>query len=288
MPALGLAALFVLLLVAVRLPGHGATAAVVALVAAAAGAWFGRGALRDLPWREVVPVAAGLLLLALVPFVVDGRFGPLGQSVNNDLAFHMTWADWLGIGRSFDSSGYPLGPHSVVAALARLPGVDVEQAFAGLLMAVPALTGVCALGFVRDLSLRLRVLTGLLAGLPYLAASYYAQASFKEPQVALFFLAAVAALQEGSRRAGAVALAVLGAGSIACFSAPSLAWVGVAAVAALLVHRGGRIGRRAWLGVGALVVVGVLATVPTGFFDTGPGRYLFDSRRSRAATSAAS
>jgi hypothetical protein len=277
MPALGLAGLFVLLLGAVRLPGQGATAALVALIAAAAGVWLGREALRGVPWLELVVVTAGLLLLAAVPFLVGGRFGPLGQSVNNDLAFHMTWADWLGVGRSFDSSGYPLGPHSLVAALGRLPGVDVEQAFAGLLMAVPALTGVCALDLVRDLPVRLRVLTALLAGAPYLAVSYYAQASFKEPQVALFFLAAVAALRDGGRRVTAVSLGVLGAGSLACFSAAGLGWVAVAAVAALLVRRGGRVGRRAWIAMGVLVLVGVLVTVPTGFFDDGPGRYLFDS-----------
>jgi hypothetical protein len=279
MPALGLAALFAVLLLVVRLPGHGATAAVVACLGAALGGWFGRDALRGFPWREAVPVVIVLLALTAIPFVVDGRFGPLGQSINNDLAFHMAWADWLGIGRSVQASGYPLGPHSVIAALARLPVVGVDEAFAGLLMAVPALTGVCALDFVGDLSRRLRFVVAVMAGVPYLAISYYAQASFKEPQMALFFLAAVSVVQSPHRRTRAVVLAVLGAGSIACFSAPSVAWIVLAALVALVVGRGVRVGRRTALALGALLVLAVLVTVPTGFFDSGPGRYVFRSSK---------
>ena len=49
MPALGLAALFVLTVVAVRLPGHGAAAAAAAVLAAGPGGWFGRRALTGCP-----------------------------------------------------------------------------------------------------------------------------------------------------------------------------------------------------------------------------------------------
>lgn len=275
MPAVGLAALLIVALPVVSVFDSGAATALVCLAAAGAGGWFGRSTLRTFPWREGIPVTLGLLAVTSIPFLVDGRFGPLGQSLNHDLSFHMAWADWLAEGRSFRSSGYPLGPHAVVAALAWLPGVDEDSGFTGLLMAVPALTGVCALGLLGVLSPRLRVVAALVAGLPYLAAAYFVQGSFKEPLMALFFLAAVAVVGEGRRRVAVVALVVLAAGSMACFSAPSLVWIAAAVVAAGLVRSRPRVSRRVvWLAL-ALAALAALATIPTGFFTDGAGRYLF-------------
>ncbi len=275
MPAVGLAALLVVALPVVSLFGSGAAAAVACLVVAGAGGWFGRHALRRFPWREGLPVAVGLLAVTAIPFLVDGRFGPLGQSLNHDLSFHMAWADWLAAGRSFQSAGYPLGPHAVVAALSWLPGVGEDSGFTGLLMAVPALTGVCALGLLGGLPRRLRMVAALMAGLPYLAAAYFVQGSFKEPLVALFFLAAVAVVGEDRRRTAAVGLVVLAAGSIACFSLAGLVWIAAAVVAAALVRRRPRVSSRVvWLVV-ALATLAALATIPTGFFTEGAGRYLF-------------
>ena len=111
-------------------------------------------------------MAAALLLLAAVPFAVFWRFGPLGQSVNNDLAFHMTWADWLGPRPLVRLRRATRWGRTRWWRLWRACHMwSVDQGFAGVLMAVPALTGICALDFVRDLPARLRVLTALLAGL---------------------------------------------------------------------------------------------------------------------------
>ena len=66
----------------------------------------------------------------------------------------------------------------------------------------------------------LRVPAAALAGIPYLAVSYFAEGAFKEPLFALFFLGFVLALRERTRDvAGAD-----GRGGVAVFGVTALAW----------------------------------------------------------------
>jgi hypothetical protein len=190
-PAVGLAAILTVTGLLARAPGHGATVTVgvvVLLVIAALVAWRlpyeARGAL-----RTGLPVALVLALVLAIPFAVSGHWGLLGVGFNNDLGLHLAWAEWLrsGFGPAPDA-GYPLGPHGLAVATAAFPGIGLGQAFIGEILAIGVLTGLTALGALRELAPGRRLLAATLVALPYLAASYFAQAAFKETAEALFVL----------------------------------------------------------------------------------------------------
>jgi Ca2+/Na+ antiporter len=191
-PAVGLAAVLTVTGVLARAPGHGTSATlgvVVLVIVAALVPWWvpyeAPGALR-MGW----PVAIVVLLALSIPFAVSGRWGLLGVGFNNDLGLHLAWAEWLrsGFGPT-PEAGYPLGPHGLAVATAAFPGIGLGQAFIGEILAIGVLTGLTALGALRDLGAGRRALAAALVALTYLAASYFAQAAFKETAEALFVLA---------------------------------------------------------------------------------------------------
>jgi hypothetical protein len=191
-PAVGLAAVLTVTGALARAPGHGTSATLgvlVLLIIAALLVWRlpyeAPGAL-----RAGLPVAIVLFLALAIPFAVSGRWGLLGVGFNNDLGLHLAWAEWLrsGFGPAPDT-GYPLGPHGLAVATAAFPGIGLGQAFVGEIIAIGVLTGLTALGALREMAPGRRVLAAAMVALPYLAASYYAQAAFKETAEALFVLA---------------------------------------------------------------------------------------------------
>ena len=290
-PALGLAAMLVVAGVAIRLPGHAVTAAVAlgVLVLAAAVLLPGR---TERP--RGLPAAAATVLLtglgASLPFLIAGFVGVLGAGlVNDDMASHLIIADYIadpgGPEPSFVRGGYPTGPHAIVAAIAEVSGFGLVDVFAGLTLALPVLTGLTALGLLRDLRPLPRVAAASLVALAYLAAAYLAQGAFKEPMMALLLLGLVVWLAralgeertaEGGPQASvsplflAVPPLVIAAGVVFAYSLPGLLWVAAVGVAALLARivAGPRIqlpegwARRAlpYAG-GALVLAGVLAVL---------------------------
>ena len=72
--------------------------------------------------RRGVPIELAAVALASLPFIVEWRFGILGTGLNPDMSQHLFAVDRLADGGSerLISSGYPLGPHSIVAAIAAL------------------------------------------------------------------------------------------------------------------------------------------------------------------------
>jgi hypothetical protein len=191
-PAVGFGAVLTTTGLLARAPGHGTSATVgvvILIVLAAAIVW-------RLPYRApgallvglAVAVAVGLVLA--IPFAISGRFGLLGVGFNNDLGLHLAWAEWLrsGFGPSPDP-GYPLGPHGLAVATAAVPGISLGQAFIGEIVAIGVMTGLTALAALTDLRPWKRVFCATLVAVPYLAASYFAQAAFKEMAEALFVLA---------------------------------------------------------------------------------------------------
>ena len=202
-PAVGFGAILTVTGVLARAPGHGTTATVglVLLVVAAAVAvvrlpYAAGGAL-----RRGLPVAIVVIAVLSIPFAVSGRWGLLGEGFNNDLGLHLAWAEWLrsGFGPAPDA-GYPLGPHGLAVAAAAVPGIGLAQAFIGEIFAIGVLTALTALGALGDLRTGRRMLAATLVALPYLAASYFAQAAFKEMAEALFVLAVAVALHDLGRR----------------------------------------------------------------------------------------
>jgi len=204
-PAVGFGAVLTATGVVARAPGHGTSstlALALLIVAAAAVLWRGVRPFRGTPqertnasrapraWREGLPVAIVVLVALSIPFAVSGRWGLLGVGFNNDLGLHLAWAEWLrsGFGPVPDA-GYPLGPHGLAVATAVVPGINLGQAFLGEIVAIGVMTGWTALGALRSLSPGRRAIAAAMVALPYLAASYYAQAAFKELAEALLVLA---------------------------------------------------------------------------------------------------
>jgi hypothetical protein len=293
-PPVGLAAVMLLALVAVRLPGHGATAAgAIVLASIASVAVVARRGVDVRPLLEALPVAGVVLALCSLPFIANDRIGELGAYILDDLSVHMAQADALrsvGAAADITPSGYPNGPHALVAALAGGLGVGSSPAFTGLLLATPVLTAMAALGALRGARWYLRLPAAALTGIPYLAVSYFAQGAFKEPLVALFLLGFVLTLHEARGpgrpdRRHAVALVLTTAAAIAVFGIAAVAWpaAALAWLAALELARGWRPNLGRWaskrvLGAaGAVLVAGLAVAAISGareFFDTGPGRYL--------------
>ncbi len=273
-PALGLALLVIAANLAIKLPGRVTTAwiALAVLVAAGAGVLIWRG--REGRLGRFVPPAVLAALLAgfvvSIPFLVNGRVGPLGQGlINDDMASHLLFTDWVAThaGRTPDliSDGYPLGPHALVAAVAKPTGASYVEVFAGLTLALAALaaiTAYAALDVVRPLY---RVPAAVLAALPYLVAAWLAQGAFKEPMLALFVLGTALGLREleedSSPLSVAIPLGLIGAGTLYAYSFPGLVWLlGTGVVWALLAWRE-RLGDALRNGGIAAAVV-VLAAIP--------------------------
>ncbi|MBA3865836.1 MAG: hypothetical protein H0X42_05750 [Solirubrobacterales bacterium] len=191
-PAVGFGAVLTVTGAPARAPGHGTSATlglvilvVAAIVVVTRQRYDVSGAV-----RTGLPVALAVCIVLAIPFAISGRWGLLGVGFNNDLGLHLAWAEWLrsGFGPSPDP-GYPLGPHGLAVATAAVPGIGLGQAFIGEIVAIGVLTGLTALGALGELGSWRRVLAAAMVAVPYLAASYFAQAAFKETAEALFVLA---------------------------------------------------------------------------------------------------
>jgi hypothetical protein len=290
-PAVGYAAILTVSGILSRAPGHGtsATVGVVALVVVAA----------LISWRReyAAPGVLGVslataLAVAIVlsfPFAVTGRWGLLGVGFNNDLGLHLAWAEWLrsGVGPEPDP-GYPLGPHGLAVATAAFPGISLGQAFIGEIFAIGMLTGLTALGALREIAAWRRVVGAALVAVTYLAASYFAQAAFKETAEALFVLAvAIYLLRPDAPPRGlwprvgwALPWVALAGGVVFCYSFAGIAWpFAIVAVWALAqpatwrLLRPARVLRillRPWVLLGILILVGLgVALAITGPFGFG-------------------
>jgi hypothetical protein len=227
----GLAAMLVVGPPALHMPGRMAFAAAVVFVLAAIGATVlvRRPAMRPpVAWfLLVIPTA----VLALVPFAANSRVGLLGVSFNNDMAAHLLLADALRSQAVADVSPllgyYPLGPHALAAFVGVGTGAETDVAFTAFAVALPVLTALAALQFVRDLAWWARPIVVTLTAVPYLVASYYAEGAFKEVVMGTLLVgiaaAAMAAHRARSQRRF-VPLGVLLAGVVSAYSYLGLAW----------------------------------------------------------------
>ena len=192
--------------------------------------------------HPAIALAAGALalLLASIPFIVNGRVGILGVGlVNDDMASHLLIADWLNtrVGETpgLIEGGYPVGPHALAAGLSEGLGTGLIEAFAGITLAIPVLTALVAVEALRDLRPLPRVIAAALVALPYLAAAYLAQGAFKEPMEALFLVAFALLLPGATTVRRALPLAVIAAGAVYAYSFPGLFWLlGAAAIYAAI------------------------------------------------------
>src|SRR3954468_4718386 len=252
-PATGISALLVICGIAIKLPGHAVTAAVVTGVTLI-GCFlvFGRTRIPAGTFRIGAIVAViGAALVVAIPFATSGRVGILGQGlVNDDMASHLLFTEWIsshaGPTPDLIKDGYPLGPHAIVAVTAKVSGASLIEGFAGLSGAIAVLLALTAYGALGGLRGWLRVPAAVLASSPYLAAAYLAQGAFKEPLLALALLGFTLALpalrpqwSQGADSPGyqsvsdghrswtrtPIPLGVIAAGTIYNYSFPGLAWL---------------------------------------------------------------
>ena len=273
----GFAALTIACPLLIRLPGRGTTVSVVlALVTVAAMFYLwredrgGRLLARRSPagrsgrdqegprppeaeghpessWALGVLVALIVVVVASLPFAFNERNGVLGEGIyTNDQAAQLYWTDWLqhGVGPEPNAVrfGYPTGPQSVAATAAEATNSSLQDAFNGLLLAIPVLTALTALGVMGGLSPARRVIAASLVAMPYLAASFLAQSAFKETAMALLVLAFAVTLRDLAflsrnpdygggahpRRALVIVLILLAASSLFVYSIPGLVWFALA------------------------------------------------------------
>ncbi len=286
--ATGFAALVVAAPLLIRLPGRATTAAILiglATIAAAAIAIRDRRRYGDANrWPLGVAAAAIVLAAASLPFLISDHVGVLGSGVyTNDHAAQLYWADWLQHGFGPEPSavrfGYPIGPQAVTVIAAQITGAGLVSAFNGLLLAIPVLTALTALGGLPKLPAGRRVAVAALVGLPYLAASFLAQSAFKETTMALLVLAFAIALGARSDpeddkappwRTVVGILLLLAAASVFTFSAPGLAWFVLAVPIWLALEaiagrspvdwnavRDGLVAHKVTLAVAALILLGI-------------------------------
>jgi hypothetical protein len=234
----GLATLVAVARPATALPGAGKAGAIVLLgLTLAAVALWPRGAGRGVVAETVAVLALGLAIASL-PFIAAGRIGILAVTDNADFYAHVMLADSLRTGHQAVGldpgwyAHYPGGPHALVASLAAGLRIPVDAAFTGLLLATLALTSLTALSLLREAGTARRLAAALIAGIPYLGASYTVQASFKETLLGLIVigwalsLPAVAAALPFRPRA-ILPLVALTAGAYADYSFVGLGWLGL-------------------------------------------------------------
>jgi hypothetical protein len=242
-PAVGFASLIVLTGAAIKLPGRGVTALVVVGVVLTVASGF-------LLLRRSPPVSRGDLVVGALsllgtslPFIASGRVGLLGVSLDNDTANHLLYAESLISSRVAalwgTGAGYPLGPHSVVAAVGTATGMPLDMAFTGLLVAIVPITALVAAGLVAAEALWRRVVIGLMCSLTYLVAAFYAEGAFKELILAGLLLASVVHLEQararwseadtGMRWRSVLIVGIFVAAAFYTYSYPGLAWFAVSA-----------------------------------------------------------
>src|SRR3954466_202766 len=198
-------------------------------------------------WALGVLVALIILVAASLPFAFNERNGVLGEGIyTNDQAAQLYWTAWLerGVGPEPNAVrfGYPTGPQSVAATVAEATNTSLRDSFNGLLLAIPVLTALTALGVMGTLSPARRVIAASLVAMPFLAASFLAQSAFKETAMALLVLAFAVTLRDLAflnrnpdygggahpRRALIIDLLLLAASSVFVYSIPGLVWFALA------------------------------------------------------------
>jgi hypothetical protein len=262
-PALGLATLLVLGGIAIRLPGHAVTAAVILAIAIVVAAVWVRGRVSGLGEAALLgaPVVFVTAVAAALPFAIAGDVGILGAGlVNDDMASHLIIADYVsdptGVVPSFIKGGYPIGPHSIVAAISTGTGAGLVEVFAGFTVVLAPLLGLLGLGLLEGLTRPRRIAGACAIALAYLGAAYLLQGAFKEPMLSVLliglalWLGRLVGLAAGERTTEAPAtagdgvhpilrvlpLGMLVAGVVFVYSLPGLLWVAAVGVAVVLAR----------------------------------------------------
>jgi hypothetical protein len=259
-PAVGLSVAMLIASAGLHLPGREILPGLVSLVLIAGGVVLMVRDPKHRPSAAVAGVGAATLLLTLIPFWAQGRFGIMGTSFDNDMFLHLPIAaaftdGYIDQGVSGFMRYYPVGPHAVVAQISQCLGLDLQGVFSGMTIAGPVLAAITFYGVLDGLPRPARLLASVAAALPYLMAGYMGEGSFKEPLLVALLIGIVAALRELRTTTSTsvlrlTPLAVLAGGVLSVYAIPGLGWAGltvvftIAGVAALSGFKD--LPRRAW------------------------------------------
>ena len=229
-----------------------------------------RSSVRPAEAAQAKAVLVLALTVATLPFIAVGHTGILAVTDNADFYAHVMLADGVRAGTEpvgLDPAWfaeYPTGPHALVGGLATLLGVPVDAAFTSLLMAILAMSALAAAHVLRDAGVARRVLGAAVVGIPYLAASYTAQTSFKETLLGVIVLSWALAFPIvfellRARPLAALPLVALAAGGYADYGIVALGWLTIVTLAILAAKFvvGGWIGgleRRTQAGIAVVAV----------------------------------
>jgi hypothetical protein len=201
-PAVGLATLVILAGATIRLPGRDLTATAVAGVALAASLallWVRRPPAPG-GVRVGLAIALAIVVAASLPFAAGGGFGAfVGKS--RDLGYYLYDAQWLQTHDGFRppqiAKGFPMGPPALAVVTAKVAAnASLVASFTAFMIAATTAAALASLTVFGALPAGRRTLTAFLVGLPYMAASFYVQSSFKEVAMGLFALAFALSLRE--------------------------------------------------------------------------------------------
>jgi hypothetical protein len=263
----GLALLMLISMLAIHIPGHATTTAVVILVLVLGGfaMMFREPALR--PGAAELLTATPAAFLVLIPFLASGRAGTLGVSFDIDMRIHLLYAEAIrspAVAKVTSlSASYPVGPHALSAVLAQAIGIRIDYAFAGETTALPVLLAWTALGALRRVRWLGKTLVATMTSLTFLVAGYYGEGAFKEVMQALFVLGFALALEDLVRaeRRGLfrwVPLALIVGGSLSAYSDAGLVWLLPTLALWLAVHGARQALRSGSLGTSIAWVRGAL------------------------------
>ncbi len=239
--AVGFATLILVCSIAIRLPGDEATSIVCCALLVVASFVFLLVRSESILGPAVgiaIPIAVLSGIAASFPFIASGHIGIPGVGLNNDMAMHLVDVDYLvDPSRPQPQSiinGYPLGPHSLVGTVVSVLGTQPLYGWLGLLVAVPVLTGITALGALRELPGGRRLLAAVLVAVAYLSASVLGIAGFKELIAGMFLIAFALGLREVERNpegriAILIGLALITAAMIPVYSFPGVGWLAITA-----------------------------------------------------------
>jgi hypothetical protein len=242
-PAVGLSIAMLIASAGLHLPGHEILPGLASLVLIAGGVvLMVRGPERRPP-AMAAAIAAGTLLLTLIPFWAQGRFGIMGTSFDNDMFLHLPIAaaftdGYIDQGVSGFMRYYPVGPHAVVAQISQCLGLDLQGVFSGMTIAGPVLAAIAFYGVLDGLPRLARPIAAVAAALPYLMAGYMGEGSFKEPLLVALLIGIVVALRElrtseATSMLRLTPLAVLTGGILSLYAIPGLGWAGLTVVLAV-------------------------------------------------------
>jgi hypothetical protein len=231
-PPVGIAILMLLATPAQVVPGRTVTMAIVAaILAIAAILWCLSSPAHRPPLNGVLAVIPAVLLL-LIQFAAVGHGGILGVTEDNDMAAHLVFTETF-LSEVVENqhpalvSLYPLGPHSMVALIAKGFELRTDHAFTGWAMALPILNAWTALALVPRAGWLKKAAVATVVGMPFLVIAYYAEGSFKEVVQTGMVLATLLLLSGFGPKLGRgrwVPFGLLMGGMVCVYSVTGLVW----------------------------------------------------------------